>query len=59
MNRLMTSVMEFIYAKSRYAQSLVSQERYAWGGISLEEHSRPKFLIWKVRSVYFVLVALT
>jgi hypothetical protein len=55
---LMASVMEFIYAESRYAQSLVSQEHYAWGGISLEERSTPKFINWKVRSVYFVLVAL-
>ena len=52
----MASVMEFIYAKRMYAQSLLSQERYASGGMGLEEHSRPKYLIWKVRSVYFFLV---
>lgn len=57
-HRLMAHVMELLTAKSKYAQSLLREERYTLGGISLEELNRLFYaqvlsshqLTWQVRS---------
>lgn len=61
MYRLMAHVMELLTAKSKYAQSLLREERYALGGISLEELNRLFYaqvlsshqLTWQVRLSFF------
>jgi hypothetical protein len=56
----MAHVMELLTAKSKYAQSLLKEERYTLGGISLEELNRLFYaqvlashqLTWQVRVLF-------
>ena len=58
----MAHVMELLTAKSKYAQSLLREERYALGGISLEELNRLFYaqvlsshqLTWQVRLSFWL-----
>ncbi|XP_024397742.1 nuclear pore complex protein NUP85 isoform X1 [Physcomitrium patens] len=57
---LMAHLMELLTAKSKYAQSILREERYALGGISLEELNRLSYaqvlcshqLTWQLAPVY-------